>query len=526
MNLDKIKKLYQKAKTDRSPHEKEMRNAYHYTFPAKNSLELNNNRTHDRTKLFDNTAPEAVLNLLTNVERMLYPQNTYWVETVIREEFQKQANKQIKELLHHNNRKLHQHFRDSNFYMAAGEAVLDCIVTGTGCLAIRQDDDKISYSAIPVGRVFFTCDALGDVKDVFIESCFTADQIAGMFPDFQNSEFNEIVKTDPSKEMTLIEVVTKGSVDDFDYYVFLPQIKSATDEWHLVTKNENQKFNPFTVFRWIKTANSPWGESNVRLALPHIKAMNEIAKDIMVHTEYNAYGIWVSQNMGMNPKSLAGRLKAGSIVNLEAPLDNVTPNGDMNVAYQLLADHRRQVKNLLLDDDLPTLTAEDNNSYMTAQEVLARTDKLYRRVGQPALRLQKEFLLPISIQTIKRLQMIGALDTVQDQEKVFSVKIQSAAERGLKISEAVNDMDVLQRALQTYRPEQVAIEVDMPKAIRSFLDNTGFSAALLRDPEESNAIRQQQAQQLEQQNQMVTAQQGSQILEGLSKVDTDKLIRN
>ncbi|MEG3619608.1 portal protein [Magnetovibrio sp. PR-2] len=527
MEAARIQKRFNSAVTLRREIEKETFYAYKYTLPAKQSMS-NVGKEQDRTQIYDGTATSSVNNLATNIESNLLPQNVMWGELALREATTSTLEKRNR--LMKANAVIHEHFKDSNFYLATYESILDCVITGTGCIAIREDDEGISYEAIPIGELYILSNARGVINTVFRTHELTAEQIAEHYSNIP-SYVQEAVKETPQKKYSVIEsAITNNRITEYGVWLttstegnYMGITKGG--EWHKLVY-QKQKHNPFIVYRWTRMPGTVWGDSQVKQALPHIVTANEIMKDVLIATEYAANGLWQDTNQGgYNPKTLRNQVGPGKVISPESKLEAMQFPGDIRVGAQTLQDHRMQIRELLFDNDLPQL-AQGDNSYMTAYETSVRHEKFLRVVGKPALRFQKELLEPVFEQVVLRMVDSGDLEMLKGIEHDIESKVESAADKSMKISEAMNDLSVLTQAIQAFTPQVIAKNVDLDKASRKFLLNTGFSVDLFKSEEEIQQQTEREEQGAQAEQALNAAQQGSDILNSLSQIDASNFALN
>lgn len=481
----KLKSLLSTAKKRKEAHSQEISQAYSYTYPARET-ERQKGVPVDRTKMFDNTAVNSTINLTTTTQRLLFPQNSQWGFVEFKNpQDKKRAGKEVREGVEDANRQLHQLFDISNFYVAAGEAIKDCIISGTGCLAFSQDKGELHFMAIPIKELFFLENHKGEVDVVFRQHEMTARQVELRFPDKIPADIKKLATELPDTIQKVLEIVVPKD-GRFEFTVVLEE------EW-IVLDEQTGPLNPFIVFRWDKTVGEVWGEGPVRLALPHIKSANKMGQLILRHGAYAAFGLWQVTDETINVENLAANLSPGMIVPIRTEMKAVPFPGSFAISQNMLSDERSQIRQLLFDEGLKP--AGEQGTPPSAEEVRVRREKFLAQVGAPALRLDREFVSPVVEQALLRLQMSGKVNFVDNQEDLFKVTIISAASRSIKFSETMNDLNGYAALVQAFGQPIADQIVNRGRIAKETAEGFGISEKVLNSDEERAAVAKQQAEQ-------------------------------
>lgn len=526
--VEKLKKSLSKAQSMKTPHQNEMRDAYLFTIPSREVFSHQAGTQIDRHKLFDTTATSGVLNLVTLIMRLMIPQNDRWAGVEIRESIKtaKFASQPLPYSLARGldafNRSLFDIFGQSNFYLAADEAMHDCVIAGTGCLALYPGTTKfrpIEYRAIDPEQLFFTENSNGMPDIVFREHMMSIRQLIQRWGlDNLPDKIKQEADNNPEAKHKVCEVEEPIDNQQFNYSCYLMDA-----DWHEL-ETQISRFRTFLVFRWQKAANEWWGESQVRYSLPTIRSLNRLCELVETHGEYQAFGLWQSNDTTTDFKNISGLLTPGSVIPLDEELKPIQFGGDFRIGETMLNDLRTQVKYMLFDSPLPS-TAQNN--YMSATEVNARLAEFFRRIGQPALRLEAEFLEPVVRWTVQRLVHFGDLpkpdpitiaalggNANSTLDELFAVVVTSATKKVIQVNEAQTDLQAIVQVAQVLSPQVVFKHVDTDKLARRILSDLGITPDLMRSEDEVAALEKQQ-QQLAAANQVLGA--GDQIAGILQK---------
>ncbi len=289
MSSEFKKSLLSKARSKRSHHEEEIKQAYRLTFPSR-VFDREPGSQIDRQQLFDATATESALNLVNSIMSHLVPQNSKWAGIEPRdEETEDNLAPEELELIKQINDMLFEHFQESNFYVATPESMLDCVVSGTACMSISEDrEGNITYISHPTDTLYFLEDHYQRPDAVFLEHKLSARQLTERYGERVPREIQEQVSRGENKDFKIVESSIpnqKTKLHDYEVWIDGDYSEQPLDKQELEVPR-------FIVFRWSKTLGEVWGESPVRHALPHIEVANKIQELQLAHGEYAAYGLW------------------------------------------------------------------------------------------------------------------------------------------------------------------------------------------------------------------------------------------
>lgn len=529
MKQDRVKQLFQKARSMRQPHEDQMRRAYEYTLPGRDfdrAAEAESGDV-DRSHIYDSTAVDAVRNLATQTIQLLIPQNSQWATVEYRDAaVEARAGRQMKGWVKTVNDRLFAHVTTSNFYQAVGEAMLDLVIAGTSCLAVQDRPGyPISYQAVPIGQIFFLEDFMGNIDAVFRRHQMSVRQISERWGLPQCLE-----EAKPTDVASVLEVDIRQG-DTWEYAVYLEKDFSELEA------AKKHRFNSFIVFRWEKTVGELWGDSPIRSALPHILTVNKMMETVLAMGEFQALGLWQTADETMNLENLRKHLQPGGVIvtSPEGELRPVAFGGNFNISQAMIEEQRAIIRRMTFDSSLPP--SADGKSYMTAQEVITRANEYYQRIGQPAQRLADELLRPLARQMLWRLGERDELPAFPDEwmaslqaqgfevselKDLFKASITAAITQARRFQEAQRDLQAVGTVGQILGPEVVAGIVDMEGLAKRLLTNMNFSADLVRSDEEIAANKQQMMQNAQSQQAVQAGQEISKIAKNMG-VDAQQL---
>jgi hypothetical protein len=494
MIKDYIAKAFKLAKQERDKHESEISEAYLYTRPNRDLFRQDANTT-DRTRIFDSTAPDGVQNLVSTILNLLIPQNSQWATLSVREDLKERVATDVKKALDVANRTVFKTIRDSNFYVAASEALTDAVISGVGCLGMYEETNQIDFIAIPSYQLYFLDNHNGTIETVFREHELPGHFLIENYRDKMGDQLVDACVKEPYKTHKVLESCLRLPMDkEFTY-----TIQVSKGQEILMTKK--MPVQMFTPFRFGKTVGSVYGESPVRMALPHIRVVNEAQMLFMEAASYLALGSWqVNSDTAVNFSNM--KLRPGDVITVDSPLQAVPFPGQLNVTEATINDHRQQIRRMLFND---SILPPDESKYQTATEVQIRQAEFYRRLGPYGLRLEKEFLRPIISNLIKRLQMRGEVQDFTQYGPISEIIVNSAVKKGIALTEISRDLQLVQ-TLNQLGPNAL-VNVDLQALARKILRDGDMSPEVIKSEDEVAEELQQQSQQQQAQALQDLAQQ-------------------
>jgi hypothetical protein len=490
---DYIAKAYKLAKQERDKHESEISEAYLYTRPNRDIYRKDTNQT-DRTKIFDSTAPDGVQTLVSTILNLLIPQNQQWATLSVREDLKERVATDVKKALDVANRTVFKTIRDSNFYIAASEALTDSVISGCGCIGMYEDK-QIDFVAVPSHQLYFLDNHQGQIETVFREHELPGTYLLENYQETLPEDTVKDCSANPYKTHKVLESCFRLPNDtEFTYTVQVGKDMS-------LLKTERMPVQMFTVFRFGKTVGDMWGTSPVREALPHIRVVNEAQMLFMEAASYLALGSWqVSSDTAINFSNM--KLRPGDVITVDSPLQAVPFPGQLNITEATINDHRAMIRRIMFND---AILPPDESKYQTATEVQIRQSEFYRRIGPSGLRLEQEFLRPVIGNLIKRLQMRGDVEDFARFGNISELVVNSAVKRGIALTEITRDLQLVQTITQL--GPNALVNLDLQKLARKILRDGDMSPEVLKTEAEVQETIEQQTQQEQAQQLQALAQQ-------------------
>lgn len=483
LRKDEDLKLLKKAAEDkRQIVEKEIIDAYRTAKPSR-EFQSRGKMPPDRSSIYDATIGKGSRTLVTNTMRLLInPLQPFSQMVFATDEIKKMLNPFLGEALALENAKLHQHFLHSQFYPATTEALWDDVIAGTMCVMFVDEEDRdLDYMAIPIDELVFLENERGIVDVVFRDHEMTKRQLMGRYGATRLPS-HIVDESDPTKKFKIIEsIVPDGSG-------FLYQVHD--DKWEKLSDDVPGALNPFIVSRWDKDLGNVWGDSPVRVAGPHVRVLNRVKKDILAYGAYAAYGLWQTTDESFNQDMIRDQLPPASVLVIDEPLQPIVFPGNFNLSFDIVKQEQDAIKSVMFDSTPPS---EQSLKYMNDEAIALLRQEFFNQVGEPAQRLQHEYLMPIAKQTVSRLQRRGELALITPdqiralgipgatkQSDLFKIDVDAALQKTLKTQEATDTLNAIARIGQVVTPQQVALHIEMDDTTRELLTGSGVPERLLR----------------------------------------------
>lgn len=493
---ENLKQLLASAKTERQLHEADINEIFDYTYPDRKIWAGNSsfaNTSANRSELFDSTALTASRNLVANIMSLLIPSNRQWARIQLKQKY-KSLESRLSPRLKVGNEYLFNHLSMSNFYLRTAECLNDNVLAGTRCvLIVDRPGEDLHYLPIPISELFILQNSDGVIDTVFREYKQSGKQMLDRFADSLDTDTRDTCVSSPGRMHTVIECYVKVG-DAVEYGCYL-----TTGDW-VGLETGRYKWNPYLAWRFNNTLGRSWGDGPGLVAAPHIRMLQRMSEDFIGAANFAARPAY-QVSTDFPAENMIGEITPGAIINtMGAELKPIPMGGDMNITWQTIEAERQVVKTIFYDSTLP----RDGVEYMKSGVAQALRAEFYQQIGEPATRLQREYLQPIASQIAYRLLDRGdiflctpaelqswGLPIGTTQEDIIEVDVQAALTQTIRYQEAENDLRVFGLLMQVIGPQQTATHVDIDKFTKKLMRNFGFSADLIRTEREVQAYREE-----------------------------------
>lgn len=389
----------------------------------------------------------------------------------------------------------------SNFYQQIHEGYLDLTTFGTMCMYEEADPkDKVRFYTRHLSEIFFTEDNRGRLDSVFRIFELTAAQARMQFGDNVSSKIRELSENKPEEKVKFLHVVyPRENYDPRKRDKLNMPIASLWIEYETkkVVQEGGYMEMPFFVVRFLKFAGERYGFSPAMAALPDMRMLNEMAKDVIMHAQkqvnppLDAPEEGYSLPLDMSPGAINYRRPG---LGKEEAIRPLLPAQNIGIGYDLILRVEEKIKRQFYTDLFLVLAQRKN---MTATEVVQRVNEKMLLLAPTLGRLISELLDPLIIRTFNLLMRGGHLPPPPPelQGASYTIEYTSPLAKAQKASESnsVNTFTMLLAELAQLNPS-VLDNVNFDKLIREYAEMQNISAALLKDPAEVEIEREERKQ--------------------------------
>lgn len=516
--IEQIKKKINKLKGDRGTFETHWQEVADYFIPNRATITTKQYPGQkDAFKLLDNIGIQSNELLAGILHGLLTNTDSLWFEFTTGD-LELDNNDEVRMYLQKVARILHNVLSNSNFHTEVHEIYLEIPSIGTGCMFIEEDDKRVIRAAAkPIENYYIDEDMHGTVNQVYYQKKMTAYEII--------QEYGE--KGLPDKILQCKDKDQKFEVTHAVYDIKCVNPSSKTKKFvsqHLLL-DENYELRegqyhelPYITPRFSKRAGEIYGRSPAMTALPEMRVLNKMNETLLIGMQKQVDPPLQLEDDGVilplvtRPGGINYR-RAGA-----EPIQPLFQNTRIDLAYQALTERRQRVRDAFYVDQL---RLSQDMRYMTATEVLQRTEDAMRLLGPLVGRMNAEFLRPLIDRVFRICYDRGMLPPQPEllQGRKVDVRYSSLIAKSQRVAEGQN----ITRTFELLAP---VIQID-PTAVDHFNSDAlvriaagilGFPQEALRSKSQIDNIRQQRAQ--AQQAMVAQAQQSAQTSQTVNDMAT------
>lgn len=476
-------------------------------------------------KVFDGTAMYAADNLADSMWSLTINSATKWfaLETTdstinnldeVKKWFEDCANRMMSQFGQNSGR----------FYSSAMEMYRDMGLFGTGVLYLeeRPEQKLLMWRCFSIKDCFLAENYYGNIDSVFRPFKITYRQAVQKWKDTVSREVLDKVETTPDQMLDIIHVVApRVDIDggnSNDYASVYLELKNKNTLEQATYKNF-----PYFVPRWSTRSGGIYGDSPAMRALPDIKMVNLMERDMIFASERQTKGIWLASD-DLIPKKISlqnGQIIPGTIKDGRPQIMALPQNGgDFRIGLETSQQRRDMIKDFFYVNLLNT--AENPN--MTATETIIRQQEQQRQMAPHLARLHSEFLDPVVTRVFDLMLDGGYFQPRPQSLGDFGIRLRvnyvSPLARAQKSADGLAVINSLQSvgALAQLDPE-VIDNIDPDGAAKAIFEANGMPPSAIRSPDEITGIREQRAQAQQAQAAVAAAQPLSNAAKNVAQAD-------
>lgn len=517
-NTEKTLERYSKLEGEKATYLSLWQEIGEFCYPSQQDFTRYLSSGHKRRRvIFDNTAERALDIFASSMIGLLANPATKWINLQHQDPSINQL-KVVQEFFDEAQNKIISVFNNprAKFY----DNLYSCLKTlgafGVAPMMIEADDNMgAKFKAESPKGYNFTEDFSGNVDEHFFEKEFTVKALRDKGWDLPQ-EYS--LKAEDEKVMVLRHVFKNPDADITKVVgVEIPNKKYFDYKGAYYLKADKKliytdyfRTDPIALARWDRIAGEKWSDSPARVALGDVKVVNAYERMAMVAIEKQ-----ISPPIVISSESKFGKLdtSAGGVNvargGVAGSYDLMTTNGNLAQPFQWAELKKQQIRSAFYVDVFQSAETPD----MTATEAAIRQQEKLRGLGPKMAKLQADLIEPIVNRVMSILINQGKLNPPKELDTgsvdVVYLSPVAQAQRGV---EATSILQYLQDLSLVAQVDPTVIDkIDTDKIARVMAEVRGVPETILKDDKEVEEIRNQRAEQQQNQQTLNALQQGAEI---------------
>ena len=489
--LDELRKRYAKALGNWNKWTSLWQECYELTLPERERFYGSDSRGDTNTdRIYESTASIAIQEFASKAQDGLTPEFARWARLIPgNAQMSTRDMRKLQGELEIVNSEIFQAIHRSNFDSQIHECYLDLAI-GTGNMICNEDDDDIlRFVTVPQTQVVLDTGPTGVVDGRFRFRDMPLHHIMQEWPKAvlpQQCVYES--EQDKDKTFTVVEATcrdwSKKDTEHWHYYVWLENPAECIFDAEYKGQGSLPWINP----RWSIASGETYGRGPLLSVLGDVKVANLLMQMILEAGEISISGLWQAESDGiLNPETI--RLLPGVIIP-KAPdsrgLEPLSTGSDFNIGQMLLGDLRANIRRAMFDEDLGPPTGTP----MSATEVSARMQQIFRRMGSAYGRLQREMVQPILKRVIYILKDKGRIELPKiDGQEIDIVSVSPLA--GSKAQEEIVKYQRMVETIQgTFGPQIMPMLINPQEVTGWLIDQLELNPNLIYTEQQKEEMMQ------------------------------------
>jgi len=396
----------------------------------------------------------------------------------------------------------------SNFHNRLVELYLDVGLYGTGVMYIQQtpkEECPIKFYTIPIRQCYLAENAQENIDTVYRIIMMTNKNISNTWTDAPDVIIKDAEK-EPYSKREILHVVEPAGKKKEGYTSAFVDVETKT-----VLEETMIKHFPYLTPRWSKKSGELYGYSPSRIALPEIKALNDIKKAIVkaIQKRVDPPLLLPNDTIVNKPSFTAGAIMYYKKSEAMSPdfIHEFGGSADINPAYQAMMENQQAILRAFY---VELFKLGKEHISMTATESTQRQTEQLRLMAPMLSRFESEFLTPLIEATIPILYKWAIVPLPAKAAGGIDVDIEfispiAQAQRVHEIQNIVQFWTSLKDISQI--DQSVLDNVNLDNLLRSFGNLYKVEGSILKTDNEVAALRQQRQQMQQAQQQQEREQQ-------------------
>jgi hypothetical protein len=409
----------------------------------------------------------------------------------------------------------------SQFYSSSHECFLDIGAYGTSPVQISEVDGVVNFRSRPLADVFFDTDQYGTVDTVHYRCFKTARQLMQAFPgiedmrgfnptDSVHSKYELVYSIYPNTDKAAKKGSRVGKGRKYTVTYWCPNMPEPILE-------SGSSYFTFLVPRWSKLADEVYGRGPAFSCLSQIRALNKMVKEALTSAEYlNFPTLTAEEDSIMLPMKYGSRQIMFHEPGSEKPSPILAGNQPQYV-MEMIRMYRESVNRAFFVDQIIRQEKKERQSVLEIQDVRGQ---MLNQLAPLLNRMESEYLSPAIEATFELLARQGqlperppSLDNASLEVAYSSPSSQSQfATRLADISAFMKDIAPLAQV----NPE-VLQSLNEQKLFESYAKYRNIDPQVVKTAEEVNQLKEEQAQQQAEMQQVQAAPQVSGAIKDIAQ---------
>ena len=504
---EKLLERFDTLRSQRANWETHWQEIADYMIPRKNDV-IHQTPTAGEKKMdlvYDSTAIHALELLASSLHGMLSSSASPWVTLQFAD---RQLNDDVvaMEWLENATQVIYEFLSKSNFDQEIHELYYDLCAFGTACLLIEDDGvNGVRFSARHIAELYLAENSSGRVDVVYRKFKMSGKAMIERFgQQALPTQLLKQINKDPFIDHELLHVVQpRDQRDPTKVDALNKPFESVYIEQQSrkIIADEGFDSFPYCPVRMLKDSASVYGRSSAMVALPDVKMLQKMSETTIKAAQkmVDPPLLVPDDGFAMPVRTTPGGLnfyRPGSRDKIE-PL-NIGANTPVGI--QMEEQRRNAIRQAFFVDQLIMPTGPQ----MTATETVARTEQKMRLLGPVMGRVSQDLLKPAINRVFDILQRQGRFGEIPEQLDAQETKVEYVSP--LAKAQRTGDLQSLMRGVEILgslaQVAPVFDYLDSDALVKHLFDILGIPAKITRSAEEVAMMRDEQAEQLAQQQEM------------------------
>lgn len=475
-------------------------------------------RETERAGLFDSTASESIVLLVSMIMSGVTPANAIWFQAAPDGVDDVSELTEGERWLENACQFMWRNIHAANFDSESFETVTDVVVAGWGVLYTDIDHEHgggYVFESWATGNCWIASSRPNGIVDIIYREHEMTAQAMVNFYGADNCHSNVVsdAEKEPDKKYKVLHVIQPrkqngaGQINkDMPYASYHIDVYNK-----LMLKESGYHEFPCSIPRLRRLPNSDYGNGQMSIALPDAKTCNELMKQTLRAADMQICGMWIAEDDGtLNPHTVKVGPRKVIVANSVESMKRLDDGVNFQIAEYLLNNLQNGIRKKLLADSLPPIGTQQ----MTATEINTRIEIIRQMLGPLYGRLQTEYLQTLLNRCFGLALRHSGLPQPPEElwGKNLSFKFISPLARAQRMDEVIATEQFVMSVSQMAAVDQTVMDnVDLDAAANVVGKGRGVPASVIRTSDEVQHLREERQKAAQEQQQQAMQQQALQM---------------